>query len=165
MNCRTPRVIPIHLWDDVYQSRWDAKVQADDVTGCLVWTGGKTCGYGMFALAQQNYRAHRIAYVLKHGNPAEPELVIDHLCRNRACVNPEHLEAVPQWVNFARGDAWNTHYIKSEACLRGHVMDDENTYTHPDGRRQCRTCLRMTPAERGQYTRGRSKLEAERRSA
>src|SRR5687767_6744986 len=75
--------------------RWAAKVRLPTVSGgCWEWIGSKyRQGYGCFALGQTSVRAHRFAYEAFIG--AVPEgLELDHLCRNRACVNPAHLEAV-----------------------------------------------------------------------
>ena len=70
----------------------------------MEWTGGMHAeGYGMFWLTKHKYvRAHRWAYAHKHGGIPDG-LVIDHLCHNRRCVNTDHLEAVPQPVNYQRG--------------------------------------------------------------
>lgn len=80
--------------------------------------------------------AHRRAYEVAVGAiPAG--LVVDHLCRNRACCNPAHLEAVTQKVNVersVRSGEWKTH------CKRGHEYNEANTYRFPSGRRTCRAC-------------------------
>lgn len=73
-----------------------------EASGCHVWTGALSCGYGQFGVAHARpRRAHRIAYEYAKG--AIPEgLQIDHLCRNTRCVNPEHLEAVTPRTNTRR---------------------------------------------------------------
>lgn len=69
---------------------------------CWVWQGKPdTGGYGSFVYEGKNMRAHRLACHLS-GIKLDPSLVIDHLCRNKLCVNPEHLEQVPQSINVAR---------------------------------------------------------------
>lgn len=71
-------------------------------SGCWEWVGTRsTRGYGRFFFDRYQYHAHRVAYVLHHGS-INPDLVIDHLCRNTSCVNPAHLEAVTQSTNVKR---------------------------------------------------------------
>lgn len=78
--------------------------------------------------------AHRFAYELANG-PIPDGLEIDHLCRNRKCVNPAHLQAVSHRENMLR--AAKTH------CLNGHPLTGPNVYLRPDGRgRECRECRR-----------------------
>jgi hypothetical protein len=84
--------------------------------------------------------AHRVAYEWTKG--AIPDgLVIDHLCRNPRCVNPDHLEAVTQKENCRRGVAPNILAHHAGTCRRGHPMIEGNIFYHKDGkRRQCRCC-------------------------
>lgn len=108
--------------------------------GCFVWMGGKTLGgYGVFAdltarSAESKTMAHRWSYE-HHVGPIPDGLDIDHLCRNRACVNPEHLEPVTRQENIRRAAALKTH------CPAGHPYDETNTYVRPNtAQRKCRTC-------------------------
>lgn len=101
---------------------------------CWIWRGTRDLeGYGKFYLGWQQM-AHRVSYEAANG-PIPDGLTVDHLCRNTWCVNPEHLEAVTQRENIARGDA-----PKKRACRHGHPMTPENTYTDPQGRHKCRRC-------------------------
>jgi hypothetical protein len=66
---------------------------------------------------------------------------IDHLCRNRRCCNPWHLEAVPPRVNILRGTSPSAGYVTRTHCANDHAWDEVSTYIRPDtGARQCRTC-------------------------
>ena len=107
-----------------------------DSNGCLVWTGPKDRnGYGKARVPgiRNPQYTHRLAYELARG-PIPEGLEIDHLCRNRSCCNPDHLEAVTRAENVRRAN-WppKTH------CLWGHEFTPENTYLYRDGRR-CREC-------------------------
>jgi hypothetical protein len=109
-------------------------------SGCHVWTGGKTLnGYGTFAVETAHRGgtrdlAHRWAYEQTVG-PIPAGYDIDHLCRNRACVNVEHLEPVTRQENIRRAAAAKT------ACHAGHPYTPENTYVRPGTvHRTCRIC-------------------------
>ncbi len=85
--------------------------------------------------------AHRVVYEAWVG--AIPEgLQLDHLCRNHACVNPDHLEPVTQRENLLRGDTITARNAAKTHCLRGHEFTSDNTYVRPGGKRNCRTCMR-----------------------
>lgn len=123
------------LWDRLW-----AKVVVEG--DCWRFTGGLKNGYGQIRDdAGVLRRAHRAAYELLVGAvPAGMDL--DHLCRNRACVNPDHLEVVTRLVNLLRGDGWVGRNARKAACLRGHPLSGPNLYITREGWRQCRTCKR-----------------------
>jgi hypothetical protein len=124
-------------------------------TGCWVWRRGKTkAGYGQMYVDGKTVYAHRVYY---EGYVADipPGLVIDHLCRNRACCNPDHLEP----VSFAE----NMRRTRRPSCKRGHLLGDENVYVAPDGERQCRECNRIRARARVQRLAADFKAERARR--
>lgn len=82
--------------------RLAVRVTVDPVTGCHNLRPHRRNGYGMMTLNRERIRPHRLAYELAKG-PIPLGLVIDHLCRNKACCNPDHLEAVTQRENTMRG--------------------------------------------------------------
>ena len=123
--------------------------KVDSNGSCWTWTACLSAeGYGMFRLKRRTRLAHRLAYEWLVG-PIPLGLQLDHLCRNRACVNPDHLEPVTPKVNTQRSDAGKARGLQQRSlthCLRGHPFNDLNTYKTPDGRRNCRTCRALATA-------------------
>ena len=119
-------------------------------SGCWEWQGpvgsngygqfGKYLGGGRAARTATTIKAHRAFYEFYVG-PIPADCELDHLCRNRLCVNPSHLEPVSHAENMRR-----TRGLRpaKASCSRGHTMSPDNTYTRPDdGRRECRECRRQ----------------------
>ena len=105
--------------------------------GCWMWKATTSRGYGQFfdRRSSRTVGAHRWSFELLVG-PIPKGLELDHLCRNRACVNPAHLEPVDHKENVRRGLVPKTH------CLRGHDLA-VHAPTSTDGRRHCRECQRV----------------------
>lgn len=122
--------------------RFNAKVQPR-ATGCIEWTGGKTTtGYGVFYTEEGRLTmAHRWAYAHSVG-PVPDGMSIDHLCRNRACVNPGHLEPVTQRTNLLRGRTVPAANAAKTHCPKSHPLSGPNLYVDPQGGRRCRICRR-----------------------
>jgi len=128
------------------KQRFDRKWKRQP-NGCWRWTdvlSGNGYGYlGVGGRKGRDILAHRLAYRLYVG-PIPAGMTVDHLCRNRWCVNPAHLEAVSLRVNLLRGDNPAARNARRTHCLRGHPFSGEGADVVIDnlGRRVCRHCTR-----------------------
>ena len=129
------------------EQRFWSKVDPCRTDGCMVWVGKKVDGYGRFSVGEKEIRAHQFL-----AGKASEGLEWDHLCRNRACVNPDHLEAVTTRVNVLRGLGFAAVNTRKIQCPRGHPYDETNTLLY-QGRRYCRTC--HLAAAKARYQAGR----------
>lgn len=102
---------------------------------CWIWTAGASAGYGRIHDGGRWRAAHRVSYELHRGIIPEG-MTLDHLCRNKLCVNPDHLEMVTSAENTRR------HYRLKTHCKRGHVLASANF----KGIRQCCECNRFHAA-------------------
>lgn len=124
--------------DDPVATFW-SHVRTED-SDCWIWTGALSVGgYGKWKPPRQfpiqTYLAHRVAYYLHKGDIPEERPHLDHLCRVRPCVNPDHLEPVTLVENLRRGRTLITH------CPSGHEYSEVNTYVAGNSR-HCRICHR-----------------------
>ena len=126
---------------------WRKVVVAE--SGCWEWkASGNQFGYGRLRVGRRMIVSHRVSYEALVG-PIPDGLELDHICRNRPCVNPAHLEPVTRIENVRRSDAGRAlaeWQLAKTHCPRGHLYDERNTYVgrNPNGRptRVCRACGR-----------------------
>jgi hypothetical protein len=131
------------MLDSIAKARFDEKVMPEPMSGCWLWIGAvQSSGYGNFGTDGKNYLAHRVSYTERRG-PIPEGMTIDHKCRTRSCVNPDHMEVVPFKENLRRRNAAKTH------CKNGHPLAGDNAYIRPDGLgRGCRECRRQANERR-----------------
>ena len=131
------------------------KVRIQKTDHCWVWIGAKDVyGYGSLKIDGKQKKAHRVLYKLHKGD-LKDELTIDHLCRNRACVNPEHLEAVTLEENKRRGNSPAALNARKTHCPKGHPYSKENTKTYVRWygiSRHCLTCNKERDQSRNRKT-------------
>jgi hypothetical protein len=135
------------------EERFWPKVKVGAVGECWPWLAYRDRdGYGRFSWQQEDgkivsHGAHRLAYTLRIGVIPEG-LTLDHLCRNRGCVNPAHLEPVTRRENILRGTGPAALAARKTECKRGHPFDEKNTGHERKGR-YCKTCKAARQRERG----------------
>lgn len=109
---------------------------------CWEWTGAlDQNGYGQFFIRRplSPVKAHRLAYEILVG-PIPEGAKGDHLCRNRSCVNPDHIDPIPNRDNVLRGFGITAMHARQTHCKNGHEFTPENTFTKDNGGRGCREC-------------------------
>lgn len=131
--------------------RFIQKFRICETTGCWLWIGGtNSTGYGCFRIGRSKKSAHVVSY--EHFVGPKPEgLELDHLCRVRNCVNPEHLEPVTHAENIRRSPLHPSALLRARMhCPQGHPYSGDNLYKRVDrtGRiwRICVTCSRKRQA-------------------
>ena len=136
LEVKTQSVNPLRQRDIHSRSTLDLS------TGCWLWNRAKNHdGYGQIRIEGIHWRAHRLSYEAFR-EPIPKGLEIDHLCRVRACVNPEHLEVVTHTENVARGKT-GVHNKRKTHCPQGHPYSGNNLRTSEDGWRYCRLCGKL----------------------
>jgi hypothetical protein len=132
------------VFDEITLERFWSKVAKADSASCWEWQGSQRGqGYGVFHTKQTgSIGAHRVAYMAVKGEVPE-NYQLDHLCRNRACCNPDHLEPVTSKVNTLRGVGPTAVNSAKTHCIRGHRLDAPHVRIKrkADGvERVCRLC-------------------------
>ncbi len=116
---------------------------------CWLWTSVISReSYGLFYFGPRRRQRQKLAHVMSYEMAVGPKpvgLILDHLCRVRACVRPTHLEAVTDRVNILRGVSVSARNARKERCLRGHEFEPQRTNR---GQRICKTCINMKERER-----------------
>lgn len=132
----------VDTWSVRSLAKFANKFVVSEITGCWDWIGQKNPGgYGRVCRPAKTVLAHRAMWEAVGNRITDPYLTLDHLCRNRACVNPKHLEEVTLTTNSRRGNTASTLNAQKTHCKRGHEFTPENTLSYPSKRcRYCRTC-------------------------
>lgn len=126
------------------QERFWSKVKKSE--GCWTWLGySNRRGYGQVILQGKVIGAHRAAWSLsgKELPKFKLGLSLDHLCKNKLCVRPDHLEVVTTAENTLRSDNICMQNKAKTQCKNGHMFTQENTVIRRSGHRDCRACLRI----------------------
>lgn len=140
-------------WRDA-RPAFDRFFEKIEVGDCWLWTGAiSDGGYGRFSMREEDgsyvlRQAHRVCWEFLVG-PIPAGLQLDHVCRNRPCVNPDHLEPVTPRVNMQR--AYKNRLIRHSHCQRGHLMETSHVMTARG--RVCGTCASAKRIERKQRAR------------
>jgi len=141
---------PERIWKHIKISK--------DPNACWIWTAYKNKdGYGVMGYNNRLYLAHGFVYLYLVGEISKFKELDHFLCKNTACVNPDHLQPVTHKVNCMRGDHFtNNHNRKKTHCPNGHEYTKDNTFVRQNGRRDCLICKRKSC--RDTYHRKKEKL-------
>ena len=133
-------------WDPAKREErfWEKADRSGGPDACWPWTASMLpSGYGHVYWLGHFHNASRVAFIIANGDPGNPKLVVDHLCRNRACVNPAHLELVSNRENLLRSPFGAGGRARRTHCPAGHAYDQANTEVSRRNQRHCRTCRRI----------------------
>ena len=130
--------------EEIARRFWYRVATTED--GCWEWMGGTDRdGYGQMKVLSEGkittMRAHCVSYML-HRDEIPAGLQLDHLCRNRRCVNPTHLEIVTGSQNNSRSGSPSAMNARKTHCIHGHEFNKQNTRISKEGFRRCRSCER-----------------------
>jgi hypothetical protein len=130
-------------------TRIAAKISPEPNSGCWLWTGCLgSHGYGQVRVLSGTTIVHRILYEQKYGLVPQG-LELDHLCRVRCCVNPDHLEPVTRRENILRGIAPSAKQARQTHCMHGHKFTFTNTYVYRTKWGVARKCKICTSIRKG----------------
>lgn len=136
------------------------RVDVGEGDECWEWRGSMyRDGYGRWRAGGRSRAAHIVSWESVFG-PVPEGLDLDHLCRNRGCVRPSHLEPVTRQVNLLRGRTIAAAHAAKTHCPKGHPYSEENTY-RCRGIRQCRTCRAAVSRKRARARRGELRASEE----
>lgn len=125
-----------------FENRLLRQIKLDPEARCWVWLGGRRNSYGAIKVKGKSKLAHRVSYETFVG-PIPPGLTIDHLCRQRLCINPKHLEPVTMAENHRRGAQVALRVPKTH-CINGHAYTPDNIYLDRKGVNRCMECARKS---------------------
>ena len=127
--------------------RFEKYISVEPNSGCWLWTGAwSKSGYGSFRVENKSQNAHRVAYKLYLG-PLKNGMMIDHICRNRACVSPDHLRQVTPRQNILENSmSISAISAKRNCCKRGHVYVP-GSFRITANKRVCKLCRESWPSE------------------
>jgi len=128
---------------DPDQVRFFSKVNLLTESGCWQWVRPLDNGYGRFQFKRKTTLAHRQVLAFTDPERLASAQQVDHLCRNRGCVRPDHLEMVTLKENALRGEGITAANLRVTHCSNRHEYDHENTYRTPSGSRDCIKCQRQ----------------------
>jgi len=129
----------------------DKELRDEPRDDCWLWAFKPTSfGYARLRVGNRTQAAHRFVYEALVGDVPDG-LVLDHLCRVRNCVNPEHLEPVTNRENILRGVSPVAMQAKQPHCKRGHEYTKDNLVPRSDGWRECLTCRREIHEKKPYY--------------
>ena len=160
----TPTHTPLPFYsvdaqDPTLQEKFWNRVDKAGPNECWLWTGAITQkGYGSFSAGRQPMPAHRFSYHL-HNPDMDHSLVVDHICRNRACVNPNHLRLTTNRENVLCGVGPSASNARKTHCPRGHAYVGQNIQTNRSGERICKECRRIRRARYYYADRDRAALK------
>lgn len=121
--------------------RFWSKVNKAAPKECWEWNACLERGYGTFHLNGKNHKAHRVSLLI-HRQTIPDGMVVDHVCRNRACVNPSHLRVVTKTQNtLENNDNYAAVNARKTECVKGHPFNKENTRVRYWNKRPFRECI------------------------